>query len=369
MNRGSQLLKSAKGAARTYRPSQEPAAAHSVLREILKSAKGAARTSRRIRNGFAPHSVLREFLRSAKGAAGTSRRTRNGFAPHSVLREVLKRLDQVAHALVRASAPATSLTARLALGALLASLVLLPSRPALAAATPTPEAILDRFVEVTGGKAAYQKRKSEVVHGTIEFAALGLKGTVVEYFEEPGKFYMAMNLAGIGKIESGLTDGVAWENSLLQGARVKTGEEKAQAVREAALNIFEHWREAYPKAESAGEEMVDGEPCYKVILTPDQSKPETMFFEKKSGLLRKTTVVAASPLGDVTAESISTEYRRFEDILAPSKVTERVAGQEFTITIESMQSNQEIPPEKFALPDEVKALLEKQQDSPAKQKN
>jgi hypothetical protein len=201
-----------------------------------------------------------------------------------------------------------------------------------------------------------------VVHGTIEFAAVGLKGTVVEYFETPGKFYMAMDLAGIGKIESGLNGGVAWENSVLQGARVKTGDEKAQNVREADINSFSHWRDLYPKTELAGEETVDGEPCYKVVLTPKEGKPETMYFEKKSGLMRKTLLVAASQLGDIPAESISTEYRGFDGILAPSKVTEKVAGQEFTITIDSVQTNQDIPAEKFALPDEVKALLAKQKN-------
>ncbi len=246
---------------------------------------------------------------------------------------------------------------RLLLGALLAC-----GSPAFSADAPTPAAILDRFVEVTGGNAAYQKRRNEVVHGTIEFAAVGLKGTMVEYFEEPGKFYMAMDLAGIGKIESGLNGGVAWENSVLQGARIKTGEEKAQAVREAEMNGLYHWRDFYPKAESAGEEVVDGEPCYKLVLTPAEGKAETMYFEKKSGLMRKTTLVAASQLGDIAAESISTEYRRFEDILAPSKVTEKVAGQEFTLTIQSRQANQEIPQERFALPEEVKALLAKQKN-------
>ncbi len=234
----------------------------------------------------------------------------------------------------------------------------LPIEPAFSAdAPPAPEAILDRYVEVTGGKDAYEKRKTEVVHGTVLIAAMGLKGSMVEYFEEPGKYYMAMDLAGVGKIESGVNDGVAWDNSVLQGARIKSGEEKAQAIREADMNSLYHWREIYSKAEFAGEETVEGEPCYKLVLTPAEGKPESVYFEKKSGLMRKTSVVAASPYGDIAAESISTEYRRFDGILAPSKVTAKMAGQDLTITIESMQANQEIPAEKFALPEEVKALL------------
>jgi hypothetical protein len=226
-------------------------------------------------------------------------------------------------------------------------------------APPTAESVLDRFVEVTGGKAAYEKRTSEVVHGTIEFAAMGLKGTVVEYYQSPGRFYMAMELPGVGKIESGLTDGVAWENSVLQGARLKSGEERAQTLREADMNSSEHWRDVYSKAELAGEETVEGEPCYKIVLTPTDGRPETVYFEKKSGFMRKSTVVAASQLGDISAETTSNEYRRFDGILEPSKITERVAGQVFTITVENVEANVAIAADKFALPEEVKLLLAK----------
>lgn len=235
--------------------------------------------------------------------------------------------------------------------------------PVFAAGLPTPDSILDRFVEVTGGKAAYAARKTEVVTGTVEFKAMGLKGAMVTYYQDPGKYYMAMDLAGVGKIETGLTDGVAWENSVLQGPRIKTGEERAQAVREAAMNGAYQWRDLFSKAETAGEEDVEGEPCYKVVLTPATGSPVTMYFEKGSGLLRKTSVVAASQLGDIAADSISTEYKSFDGILEPAIVTEKVAGQEFTITVDTAKSNQPIPADKFALPEEVKALLDRQKSA------
>lgn len=244
----------------------------------------------------------------------------------------------------------------------------------LPADLPPAESILDRFVEVTGGKAAYEARKTEVVNGTVEFAAMGLKGTMVTYYQDPDKFYMAMDLTGVGKIESGLIDGVAWENSVLQGPRIKTGEEKDQAIREAAMNGTYRWRDFFAKAETTGEETVDGEPCYKVVMTPAQGSPVTMYFEKASGLMRKTSVVAASQLGEIAADSISTEYRRFDAILEPAKVTERLAGQEFTIAIDNVKVNQPIPADRFRLPDEVQALLDRQkqaptQKDPATQKN
>ena len=245
---------------------------------------------------------------------------------------------------------------RVALGGLLTLSTIL----AFGADLPAAETILNRYVEVTGGKAAYERRTNEVVHGTVELAAMGIKGTMTEYFDASGKYYAAMDLAGVGKIETGLNDGVAWENSVLRGARIKTGEEKAQAVREATMNSTYRWRDLYAKAETAGEEVVEGEPCYKVVLTPAQGQPVTMYFEEKSGLMRKTSLVMSSELGEIPAEATSTEYRRFEDMLAPAKVKQKAAGQEITVTIQSLEANQDIPAERFALPDEVKAVLAKQ---------
>jgi hypothetical protein len=231
--------------------------------------------------------------------------------------------------------------------------------PARAAddALPSAESILDRFVEATGGKAAYERHKSEIVTAKLAFAAAGVSGTVMSYAEDPSKYYSVLDVAGIGKVEMGVTDGVAWENSALMGPRIKMGEERNQALREARMNAPYHWRELYSKAETAGVETINGEECYKVVLTPKEGTPETMFFEKKSGLMRKTTLVASSPMGDVPAEVLAEDYKDFEGVLVPAKTTQKAAGQEFTITIESVEVNQPIPPERFEMPPEVKALV------------
>jgi hypothetical protein len=50
--------------------------------------------AKRASNRLAPHSVLRVFLKSAKGAARTFKRIRNRFAPHSVLRVFLERASK-----------------------------------------------------------------------------------------------------------------------------------------------------------------------------------------------------------------------------------------------------------------------------------
>ena len=229
---------------------------------------------------------------------------------------------------------------------------------------PKPETILDRYVEVTGGKAAYQKRKNEIATGAIEFKAQGLKGTITRYAAEPAQEYSVIDLEGVGKIEGGMNGGVAWEKSVIMGARLKTGEERAQAIREGTFNASLHWREMYPKVETVGTETIDGELCYKVTLTPKEGKSETMFFQKKSGLAIKTTTIAVSQMGEVPLEVIVNEYKTFGGVSVPTKITQKFGGQEFSLTISDVKTNQAIPPDRFDLPDEVKALLNK--PAPAK---
>lgn len=251
---------------------------------------------------------------------------------------------------------------RLARGLALAGITILTAwRPAAAAdVLPSPESILDRYVQVTGGKQAYERRKSEIATGTLEYAAQGVKGTITRYEAEPDNYYAALDIPGIGKIEMGVTGGVAWENSAIMGPRVKSGEEKMQAVREATMNSTLRWRTLFPKVETAGIETLDGEECYRVILTPAEGKPEVMYFQKKSGLAVKTTTVAVSQMGEIPVEVTVAGYKDFGGVLAPSKVTQKAAGQEFTITMEKVQVNAELPPDRFALPPEVRTLLEKE---------
>jgi outer membrane lipoprotein-sorting protein len=140
---------------------------------------------------------------------------------------------------------------------------------------------------------------------------------------------------------------------------VKDGSERAEAVREAKLNSNALWRDLYTKVETTGEETVDGEPCYKLVMTPTDGEPETLFISKKTGLAVKMAVVANTQLGSLTAEILFGDYKTFGGILTPAKITEKTAGQEITITIDSVEVNPEIPASQFAMPPDVAALTEK----------
>jgi hypothetical protein len=224
---------------------------------------------------------------------------------------------------------------------------------------PSAESILDRYVQVTGGKQAYEKRKTEIAHGTVEYAAIGIKGSLTRYAAEPDKYYATLDIEGLGKVETGVNGQIAWENSALLGPRVKTGVERAEAIREGNMSSTVNWRKLYPKVVNAGIETIDGEECFKVVMTPAEGQPITGYYQKKSGLQVKLTTVASTQLGDIPVEIIASDYKDFGGILEPAKVIQKAGPQEIIMTLERVEVNPAIPAERFALPAEVRALVDK----------
>ena len=79
----------------------------------------------------------------------------------------------------------------------------------LKALEPTGSSIVDRFVAVTGGKAAYGRVTSELAEGTVNMGAQGVSGSV-KVFKKAGNSYTVIEIEGVGKLEEGVLGGVAW---------------------------------------------------------------------------------------------------------------------------------------------------------------
>jgi hypothetical protein len=224
---------------------------------------------------------------------------------------------------------------------------------------PKAETILDKYIEVTGGKAAYEKNHSEISSGKMEFTGKGITGNLVSYRADPDKSYTEIDIQGIGKLREGSDGKVAWSLSAIQGPHLKEGEERAQAMQAGKSNPELRWRDVYKQAETTGAEQVEGKDCFKVVLTPNEGSPVTRYYDKQTNLLVKMTMTVKNPMGEIPVESVVSDYRKEGEILMAHKVTQKAAGQEFSISIDSVKFNAEIPKDKFEVPDEIKALMKK----------
>jgi hypothetical protein len=232
---------------------------------------------------------------------------------------------------------------------------------AQSAEPPTAEQVLDRYVEVTGGKDAYAKVKSVSMLGTMEIKGQGVKGDMRMYRLDGGKYYTVVDLPGIGKQEDGSDGTVVWDKTVL-GPRLKTGVEKFLATC-ATTALSEYGRGAlekdscYSKAEYVGEEIIGGKSVHKLKLTPKQGKPEEQYYDKQTGLLARTKMIMPSPMGDVPIVAIVDEYREIEGIKTPVKLTNEMGAVAMVMTFTSVKFNDTVPAAMFALPPEIQALV------------
>ncbi len=223
---------------------------------------------------------------------------------------------------------------------------------------PKGEEILAHYITATGGREAYDKVHGSIAKGLMSMPSQSIKGSLIIYDMEPGKQVTVIDIPAVGKMEEG-TDGVnAWANSAMEGPRLKAGEERAVAIRAAQINTkFLSAGKLYKSLEVVGMEDVEGKPCYKMVLTPQEGKPETEYYEKDSGLMVKESATITMPMGEISVSTMIGDYRKEGPILMPHTIRQTLAGQNINLTIESVQINPEFPPHIFEPPPAVKALI------------
>jgi outer membrane lipoprotein-sorting protein len=238
--------------------------------------------------------------------------------------------------------------------------------PAPAAASlPPARQVLERYLEVTGGRAAYEKAKHRTLAGSFELKGMGMKGSLLLQQSAPDKMRTQIDLPGIGTIVKG-TDGVqAWELNAVTGPRLLDGSEKEEALLEAAFDADLHPERTYAKMETVRIEDVDGRPAYVLELTPRSGgAPRLSYYDKESGRLLKFTATATTAMGEVRAESRLEDYRPEGGIVVPHRVTLAAMGMEQVLTFDTL-STEPVPASVYAMPAEVKALQKSAPAAPA----
>ncbi|MDR1840503.1 MAG: hypothetical protein LBQ86_01080 [Holophagales bacterium] len=221
---------------------------------------------------------------------------------------------------------------------------------------PSGGSIIDKYVEVTGGVDAYKKIRNTVAKGTYEFAAMGIKANMTVYTAEPNLHLMELEIPNMGKILEGCDGAIAWSYSAMTGPSIKEGREAEEALNEAIFHDYD-WKTKYTSATTEGIEKVEGEECYKVIVTPKVGNPRTHYYSKETGLLIRIDAISESPMGKLAIEIVQKDYRKADGVMVPHQVINNVPGQTMTIVITEIKNNVEIPKSTFEPPEEVKTLL------------
>jgi hypothetical protein len=219
-------------------------------------------------------------------------------------------------------------------------------------ATPLPsvDQILAKYLQASGGKAAYEKLTSRVEKGTFEIPAMGIGGPIEIYAKSPNKSFVMVTFEGMGAYKEGFTGTVAWVLDVETGLREKSGPELAMAKRNADFYAPLHLKEHYSKMEVKSKQKVGDKEAYVIVATPAEGSPETLYFDAQSGLLIRQEMDVETPQGKTHADIYLEDYREVDGVKIPFTVKQNTDTISFVIKLTEVKHNVAIEDAKFNKP-------------------
>ncbi len=224
----------------------------------------------------------------------------------------------------------------------------------------TAEAVLERYVEATGGHAAWGKLQTRVSNGTVLFTSMGTVCLLtIRETRSTDRWWRARS-ESLGVLLKGSTGDAAWEWSLLAGPRLEKGAALASTLRTAPLDAPTRWKEQFEKLEYTGTGEVDGARCHMLHLTPAGGEPETRYYDATSGLHVRTEALLDMEGHAVPGVLSYGDYREVDGVLLPHSTREALADMEEIVTkLDEIVHGVDLPPAAFEPPVEIRALLDR----------
>lgn len=240
---------------------------------------------------------------------------------------------------------------------------------------PSAREIVDRYATVAGLKTGFDKTHSQHIKGTFSLAAMDVHGSMESWSAKPDKHISSIEMGGFGKIVTGFDGKVAWMVQPMVGPRILSGTElmttKIEAVYDGALKASD----LYESMKTVGKKTFEGKECYDVelVVKPldgmDAAKTREVrtsheYYEIASGFLIGSEGRQEGEMGGGPYVQVVSDYKDFGGMMVATKTRSRASGQEFVLTVDSVEFDT-ADANTFALPLEIQKLLEAQAAKPA----
>jgi hypothetical protein len=223
------------------------------------------------------------------------------------------------------------------------------------ATLPSAEAVLDRYVRLTGGASAWHSKHSErdeIEGRALEGDRVVLRATIST--SRSGEYVSNIQIPQQGS--EGVYKGVAWAVSDFSDVRIKRGMEREEAMRESRMLEEADWHSLYPKSVVAGIETIGTERCYKVLLLPSPVE-KNEWFSIATGLLVRRASSEISSSGDTPTGYTVEQWAEHDGITQPSVMLAWRGDFQYRLTVLSTKYNTDHGRKDFEYPQEVADYL------------
>jgi hypothetical protein len=221
---------------------------------------------------------------------------------------------------------------------------------------PPAREIVANYLKAIGGREAILKQTSHHSTGKMEMAAQGITGSLEVFAAKPNKVLVISKLPGIGEVRQGYDGKVGWSIDPMQGPMLLKDKALEQMREQADFYGSLHDEKAYSLMETADSTPFEGMDCYKLKLVKKTGADSEEYYDKKTGLLVGMTAKQDTPLGVIPVTSVLSDYREFDGVKVPTRISQKIMGIQQVMTIEKVEVNN-LADSVFEVPDQIKTLL------------
>jgi outer membrane lipoprotein-sorting protein len=205
----------------------------------------------------------------------------------------------------------------------------------------TAKEIVQKMIDVMGGKKAMESIDDSTLTGTMELIQQGLSGEITIYRKEPGN--MRMDLEIMGMLITQAYDGtMAWWVNPQTGATEEMPESEAANMKRESLP-----REAGYNPEKyginfvfKGKEKIEGKDHFVLTQTYPDGFSADLYVDCETYLVTKSKGTISSATGEMEFEQHTADYKKVNGLMTAHKLTTYINGSEARIlTITDIQYN------------------------------
>ncbi len=210
----------------------------------------------------------------------------------------------------------------------------------------TPDEILAKFLDRTGGRNAYAAIKDKTMEMSGKIQGMEMKVKTVQ--KAPDKLYQEMNMMGM--VQRSVVNGKTGWAGTPQGIKDLTGEQLEALQPEAAMDFYSAYKSLGYTAEVTGVKDIKGRETYEVTFTSAKGPTMRHYFDAKDFLKLREVTVSTTPRGPMEQSTDLFDYKPFGGVQMATRLEQSVMGQVITFTMDKCDVNKGVEDALFTKP-------------------
>lgn len=210
------------------------------------------------------------------------------------------------------------------------------------------DAILDKYLQSLGGRAALENVTTRVMKGNL-LTQGGGSAPLEVYEKAPNKTFTTFRTPN-GVTMMGFDGAIGWTKSAETGMRELSGAELDFSKFEAEFYKHLKIKQRYPRLKLLGVTKPGDRDAFVVEAARAEGNAETWYFDAQTGLLVRADITLEGPGGKATIHTFFEDYREVAGVKMPFAIRRARPGFTWTYKFDEIKLNAAVDDAKFNKP-------------------